>query len=245
MGNSWIPIIVASFTVGIAFIERPKDSQESGTTYKFGPTQASPRVGASSRVLKAEVQKKTDRSVRRRFDMAVRVLRFFVRYLEATSIQKVTETELAHVRQAALKQEREQMRLRRRLSRVFPSLYQTSIVSKHESRAEQFVERTLDLIHQNYGKPISLKQCADQLALHPAYLCRLFSQIVGLPFKMYLTDLRFEKARQLLSDPVRRVSEVAYAVGYNDANQFRAAFKKATGLSPLAWRQAFRSSSPS
>jgi YesN/AraC family two-component response regulator len=236
--------MVASFTVGIAFFERPKDSQETRVKCKVGAIQARPRGGASSTVRQAKDQKKTDRSVRRQFDIAVQVLRLFVRYLEATSIQKVTETELVHVRQEALKQEREQMRLRRRLSRVFPSLYQTSIVSKHESRAEQFVQRTLDLIHQNYAKPITLKECAEQLALHPAYLCRLFSQIVGLPFKTYLTDLRFEKARQLLSDPARRVSEVAYAVGFNDANQFRAAFKKATGLSPLAWRQAFRSSVP-
>jgi len=241
-GNSWIPIMVASFTVGIAFMERLPVRQESDPKSRGTSKRASARVSAPSTGSHAKGQKKRDRLSRTQFAIAVRVLRLFVRYLGTASFLKVTEGELVHARQQALTLGREKTRLGRRLSRVFPSLYQTSTVTKHESRAEQFVQRTLDLIHQNYAKPITLKQCADQLALHPAYLCRLFSQIVGLPFKTYLTDLRFEKARQLLSDPARRVSEVAYAVGYSDANRFRAAFKKATGLSPFAWREACRAS---
>lgn len=61
-----------------------------------------------------------------------------------------------------------------------------------------------------------------------------------MPFKTYLTEVRVEKARELLRDPTRNVSEVAYAVGYASENRFRIAFKRVTGLSPTSWRDTLR-----
>jgi transcriptional regulator GlxA family with amidase domain len=55
-----------------------------------------------------------------------------------------------------------------------------------------------------------------------------------------MREMRLEKARQLLGDPVNRIAEVASAVGYADENSFRLAFKKANGLAPAAWREAIR-----
>jgi two-component system response regulator YesN len=78
------------------------------------------------------------------------------------------------------------------------------------------------------------------LKRNAAYLSDLFSHAVGLPFKAYLTELRLEKAKELLVDPKYNVNEVAQAVGYAGADRFRLAFKQHTGLAPSRWREMMR-----
>ena len=95
-------------------------------------------------------------------------------------------------------------------------------------------------IHENYSQSVTLKQCADEVGLNAAYLSALFSRSVGVPFKTYLTEVRMERARELLSNPAKTVSEVASAVGYASENRFRIAFKNLTGLPPSLWRQTLR-----
>jgi two-component system response regulator YesN len=46
-----------------------------------------------------------------------------------------------------------------------------------------------------------------------------------------------ERARELLADPRLRVSEVAYAVGFTDANHFAKSFRRHYGLSPTLCRE--------
>ena len=123
---------------------------------------------------------------------------------------------------------------------MLPAIQPSASAPEHESRPEQLVHRMLDFIRQNLSRPITLQQCADELKLNPVYLCTLFARTAGVPFKAYLIHARIAKAKALLSDPVQRVSEVAFAVGYTDEDYFRRAFKAATGLSPAAWRGARR-----
>jgi two-component system response regulator YesN len=85
-----------------------------------------------------------------------------------------------------------------------------------------------------------LGQCAAQFHLNPAYLSSQFSRTVGIPFKRYLTEVRLERARELLGRPAMSIAEVAYAVGYTSGNRFRVAFKSATGLPPRVWRETLR-----
>ena len=49
-----------------------------------------------------------------------------------------------------------------------------------------------------------------------------------------------EKAKALLSDPARAVTDVASAVGYSSENRFHIAFKKAARLAPKPWRETMR-----
>ena len=52
------------------------------------------------------------------------------------------------------------------------------------------------------------------------------------------TRTRVERAKQLLSDSSRTVSDVAREVGYDDAGYFSRVFKKVTGRTPVAYRKA-------
>ena len=46
-----------------------------------------------------------------------------------------------------------------------------------------------------------------------------------------------EKAKQLLSDPRYKISEISSKVGYTDSNYFGKSFKKYSGFSPSEYRE--------
>jgi len=180
------------------------------------------------------------RSARAQFGEPLALLRLFVRYVETATSLDLRNMNLARANQQTAEHQHEETKLRAELSRRLPGMFGETGRAAEESHTEQLVHRMLDYIEKGYARPITLKECARNLEFNAAYLSALFSRTVGLPFKSYLTRLRLEKARELLSDPTRRVSDVAYAVGYTNANQFRLAFKAATGLAPVTWRSSLQ-----
>ena len=61
----------------------------------------------------------------------------------------------------------------------------------------------------------------------------------------YLTNLRIERAKELLAHSDLRAADIAEAVGYNDPHYFYEIFKKKTGQTPGAYRDALRQESTS
>ena len=103
---------------------------------------------------------------------------------------------------------------------------------------QQLVQRMLNYIHEHYSHPVELHDLAAAMNLNASYVSSLFSTTLGVTFHHYLENFRLARAEDLLRDPVKRVSEVAYAVGYSNAGHFRNVFTTRIGLPPSAWRQA-------
>ena len=173
---------------------------------------------------------------RAKFREGAALLRLFVRYVGIATALELRKLELVKEHQQVTEHQHEEAKLRTELDRKLPGILGETGRVEEESHTEQLVHRILDYIQKGYARPITLKECARTLEFNAAYLSTLFSHTVGLPFKSYLTRLRLERAKELLSDPSRRVSEVAYAVGYMNPNRFRLAFKAVTGLAPVTWR---------
>ncbi|MCY1251201.1 HTH-type transcriptional activator Btr [compost metagenome] len=68
---------------------------------------------------------------------------------------------------------------------------------------------------------------------------RLFKKQTGVSFVEYLTQLRMEKAKELLLRPDEKVYEIALAVGYQDSRYFSQIFRKYTGDTPSEYRSRF------
>lgn len=68
---------------------------------------------------------------------------------------------------------------------------------------------------------------------------RRFKAATGLTPKAYLQELRIERARDLLIETDKSVSEICFAVGYQDPPSFVRLFSKLTGLTPGAFRKHF------
>ncbi len=220
--NCWIPIRVQGLAIGIAYLQTFDGRRGQPTARR--PAMGSP-TGASSRSG---------------FRQASRLLRLMIRHVETLTFAELCKADLARTQRALEESRTVASHLREDLNVRIPAIHKTVPVLQTESRSEQIVRDLLHYISQNYGRPITLKECAFRLGYNEAYLSTLFSSRVGLRFKTYLTELRLEKARELLSDPAFAVSQVAGAVGFTCEDRFRSAFKKVTGLAPKVWRETLR-----
>ena len=79
-------------------------------------------------------------------------------------------------------------------------------------------------------------QVARTVNVSAKYFSEIFSKTAGMPFVDYVSRVRVEKARALLTDPSLRISEIAFAAGFGSLSQFNRSFKKFTGQSPRQFR---------
>jgi len=93
------------------------------------------------------------------------------------------------------------------------------------------------LQHNYMMYDISLDSVSAILNLNASYLSSLFKRTFQVNFLDYLTELRMDAAKQLLTDPLRSTAEVANMVGYESANYFTRAFKKKVGMTPTDFRR--------
>ncbi len=85
---------------------------------------------------------------------------------------------------------------------------------------------------------LSLKTVADAVGLSPTYLCALFKREMQLNFSDYLTKIRINRAKALLSRKSKLIYEVAYEVGFRDYRYFGQIFKKQTGQTPREFQNS-------
>ena len=84
---------------------------------------------------------------------------------------------------------------------------------------------------------VTLNDVSSYVCMSNSHFCTIFSQEMGVTFTEYLTELRMNKAKELLRTTQMRSSDIAYAVGYNDPHYFSYLFKKHTGLTPRDFRK--------
>jgi AraC-like DNA-binding protein len=97
---------------------------------------------------------------------------------------------------------------------------------------QDLVLRVQDMVKKNYQNDITLNEIAALFYVTPSYLSRLFKQEAGINLNNYITMVRMEKAKQLLSQTNEKVNDIARMVGYPEANYFTRVFKKYTGYAP-------------
>ncbi len=103
----------------------------------------------------------------------------------------------------------------------------------------EVVQRTLQIMKEEYQKPLRLAEIAHDLHINANYLSRIFSEEVGMSFSDYLLRIRIEMAKQfLLKNRQWSIQRVAESAGFNSQHYFSNLFKKMTKQSPKAFRNA-------
>lgn len=94
----------------------------------------------------------------------------------------------------------------------------------------------------HYNDPdISLLTVAEHVNMSAAHFSTIFSQSTGQSFINYLTGVRLQKAKELLSQTDLKLSAIAMEIGYNEPNYFSHVFRKAEGMTPKEYRALYRS----
>jgi AraC-like DNA-binding protein len=81
---------------------------------------------------------------------------------------------------------------------------------------------------------------ATHLAVSENYLTNCFQQEMGISPLTFLNRFRIKEACRLLEGGNRTITEVAFAVGFNDLTYFARVFHRETGVSPSEYRRGVR-----
>jgi AraC-like DNA-binding protein len=95
-------------------------------------------------------------------------------------------------------------------------------------------------IHEHSDEALSLTKVAKFSNISGNHLSEKFKEVTGINFVDYIARKRVGKARDLLWNSNLRISEIAFAVGFQSLSQFNRVFKKLTEKSPSQFRAAHK-----
>lgn len=98
------------------------------------------------------------------------------------------------------------------------------------------IARARSFIAERATEELSLLQVAQAVNMSVFYFCKSFKKATGMTFTDYLARVRVEKVKNLLLNPHMRVSEAAYAAGFQSLSQFNRVFRRIAGESPSVYR---------
>jgi AraC family transcriptional regulator len=97
-----------------------------------------------------------------------------------------------------------------------------------------------ELMHTRLSEDISLDELAAEAQLSPYHFTRMFKQSVGVPPSVYLTQLRMEKACELLALTDLPITDIASKIGYSSSQVLARVFFKYQHMSPTDYRRALK-----
>jgi transcriptional regulator GlxA family with amidase domain len=101
--------------------------------------------------------------------------------------------------------------------------------------------RAIRLVKGSYAEPLLLGDVAAEVELSRERLSRLFHQTIGITFSEYLNEVRLTEARRLLASGGDKITEIAFACGFQSISQFNRRFRATEGMSPSQYRRHARS----
>lgn len=100
------------------------------------------------------------------------------------------------------------------------------------------IDNLIKYMRSNFGYRLTLEFLAAHVHLSREYLSRYFKKYTGKTISEFLLEIRISRAKELLRSSSHSVSDIAAYCGYPSVSNFQKAFKKATGVSPGAYRNS-------
>jgi AraC-like DNA-binding protein/ligand-binding sensor protein len=110
------------------------------------------------------------------------------------------------------------------------------LVLERQNTEPPLVQKAREYIEKHKADPLSLVEVAKAAGASVFHFCKVFHKSTGLKFTDYVARVRLEDARTQLLNPNKRISEVAYDVGFQSLTQFNRMFKRVFGQSPTDFR---------
>ena len=98
----------------------------------------------------------------------------------------------------------------------------------------------LQYINRNYDSKLNIEELAEEFGLSSRSVRKYFEESLGMGCSEYITMLRMEKAKGMLWNTERSITDIAMAMGYSSSQYFSNVFKEYTGMSPGKFRGSWR-----
>lgn len=112
-----------------------------------------------------------------------------------------------------------------------------NIMINKEEQSNSIITKAKEYIDRYYHKGILLDDVSREVDISPYYFSKLFKEETGENFIDYLTNIRIEKAKELLNNKDLSMKEICLNVGYSDPNYFSRIFKKCVGKTPTEYKE--------
>ena len=117
-------------------------------------------------------------------------------------------------------------------ARVWDLSWKTS-----ESIQGDLAEAAKIVLVQDFREPVSLDEVARRAGSSVFHLCRTFRRHTGSTLHAYRNQLRLRTALERVAAPAGDLTDLAFDLGYSSHSHFTAAFRKAFGMAPSAFRR--------
>jgi two-component system, response regulator YesN len=126
------------------------------------------------------------------------------------------------------------------ISSIFEPFFVSSKDSRHKREPlKEVIDNVQNYLKANYAKQITINDIADMVKVDPCHLSKTFKSIKGISPMDYLTNLRIEKSKELITqDSNLMLKDIAGIVGYTNQYYFSRIFKLVTGVSPTEYKNS-------
>jgi len=111
---------------------------------------------------------------------------------------------------------------------------------KIKSNKEQYIDKALNYIRDNFMNDIKIEDIAKMLYLERSYLYRIFIENLGISPLNYLIKYRLNTACELLKYSNHTITDISGYVGFSSSSSFCKAFKKQFNEAPLHYRKSIQ-----
>ena len=98
------------------------------------------------------------------------------------------------------------------------------------------IQRLLLYCDTNYTEPITLETASTALYLSKYHICHIFQENLHTSFHQYITDLRVEKAKDLLAGTEGSIADISAQAGFGTIRGLNRQFLSKTGMTPTEYR---------
>jgi len=104
--------------------------------------------------------------------------------------------------------------------------------------AARALQRVVDYINEHLQDELSLVELSRIAKLSPHHFATAFKASTGISPHRYVIERRIDRARDLLLQKEKTISEIALAVGFSNQSHLTANFRRTTGITPWKFRQS-------
>ena len=164
-----------------------------------------------------------------------------------TELKRREAEQLMQPIRKVLEESKDPKQLQQRISNILDNQerYQKSVTRSVEADQEEvmkntkpFMERVMEIMEQHYmDSEFGVQEFCDALGMSRSVASKHLNAEAGLPAGQFIRNYRLNMAKELLSAKTgnRNITEIAYAVGFNDPKYFTRCFTKMYGVSPSAF----------
>ncbi|ASK29055.1 AraC family transcriptional regulator [Chryseobacterium sp. T16E-39] len=116
-----------------------------------------------------------------------------------------------------------------------------TIFSGQRRHDDNDIHKAQSYIEKEFTTELSVEQIANQVNMSRRNFIRRFKNATSLNPTEYIQRVKVEAAKKALEAGETNIADVTYSIGYNDLKSFRTVFKRITGLTPIDYRNRYKS----